>query len=84
MLDGKRVEGLPGLLKSYSEIDMRFETMPGWEEDISKVKNFDDLPLNCRNYILRLEELIGVPIRWIGVGPDREDMIDRGSHKTKA
>jgi adenylosuccinate synthase len=51
--------------------------MPGWTEDISKVTKFEDLPANCQAYVLRLEELIGVHIRWIGVGPGRKDLIER-------
>eukprot|EP00957_Ditylum_brightwellii_P088192 6717535-Ditylum_brightwellii.AAC.1 len=52
--------------------------MPGWSEDISNVKTFDELPVNAQRYVLRVQELLGVPIRWIGVGPNRLDMIDRG------
>ena len=60
-----------------SQVAMEYETMPGWSEDISKAKKFEDLPPSCQKYVLRLEELIGVPIRWIGVGPGRSEMIDR-------
>jgi adenylosuccinate synthase len=54
-----------------------FETLPGWKEDISKAQKFEDLPVNCQRYVLRLEELLGIPIKWIGVGPGREDVISR-------
>ena len=42
-----------------------------------KCRKFSDLPVNARRYVLRIEELLGVPIRWIGVGAGRLDMIDR-------
>ena len=73
---------MPASLRTYSNVTVEYETMPGWTEDISKVRNFDDLPANCKAYILRVEELVGVPIRWIGVGAGREAGIDRGADKS--
>jgi adenylosuccinate synthase len=75
--DGKEVEGMPASLSQYSKVVVVYEELPGWKEDISKVKSFDDLPQNCKNYVSRLEQLIGMPIRWIGVGAGRLDIIDR-------
>ena len=48
-----------------------------WSEDISDAKNFDDLPENCKKYILRIEELVECKIQYIGTGPGREDVIER-------
>jgi len=76
--DSKVLTSMPASLRVYSGVTTQYEVMPGWTEDISKVKSFDDLPANCKAYVLRLEELIGVPIRWIGVGAGREDLIERG------
>jgi adenylosuccinate synthase len=44
----------------------------------SNSKKFEDLPDNAQKYVLRVQELLGVPIRWIGVGHNRSDQIDRG------
>ena len=77
LLKGEEVTGMPSSLREYAQVVMEYEVMPGWTEDISKVKRFEDLPANCQAYVLRLEELIGVPIRWIGVGPGRQDLIER-------
>jgi adenylosuccinate synthase len=53
-----------------------YETMPGWEEDISKVRTYADLPLTARQYIERCEELMGgLPCKYIGVGPGRDAMV---------
>lgn len=52
-------------------------TYPGWKEDITKVKNYDDLPQNCKNYIDALEEMIGVPIVYVSNGPSRDQMMRR-------
>src|SRR5690625_6287825 len=52
-----------------------YETLPGWTEDISQARTFEDLPENARAYIRRLEELAGCRISAIGVGPDRAAAI---------
>ena len=54
-----------------------YETMPGWWEDISDCRRFEDLPQNAQNYILRLEELSGAHVSCIGVGPGRDQTIVR-------
>ena len=53
------------------------ETMPGWQEDISKVRRWEELPEAARNYVERIEREIGCPIPFISVGPERECMILR-------
>jgi len=75
---GKTLDGMPACLKTLSECEVEYEILPGWSEDISKCKNFEDLPPNAQAYVLRVQELLGVPVRWIGVGPNRLDQIDRG------
>ena len=52
--------------------------MPGWQEDLTQVKKFEDLPKNARNYIHRLEVLSGVKATLVAVGPGREQTIVRG------
>lgn len=74
---GQELSTVPASLKTYSEVEVVYEKMPGWKEDISKIKSFDDLPTNCKAYVLKLESLLGVPIKYIGVGPGRDDMITR-------
>jgi adenylosuccinate synthase len=60
---------------------VKYETMPGWTEDLSQAKTFEELPINCQNYINRLEELIGVPIKYIGVGSGRNHIVEKTSHR---
>ena len=76
--NGQYLSTMPASLEILSKVEVEYEVMPGWTEDISQCKSFSDLPMNCQKYILRVQELIGVPIRWIGVGPNRADVIDRG------
>jgi adenylosuccinate synthase len=54
-----------------------FETLPGWEEDITGEQNWNALPENARNYVLFIEKITGVPVRAISTGPAREDLIWR-------
>jgi adenylosuccinate synthase len=57
-----------------------YETLPGWSEDISSCKKFDQLPANAQRYVGRIEELLGRPVGIINVGPEREQRI---VHKSK-
>lgn len=75
---GRDLTGMPANLTVLSDVEVEYEVLPGWTEDISGCKTFEELPENCQKYILRVQELLGVPIRWIGVGPNRADVIDRG------
>ena len=51
--------------------------MPAWDEDITSCRTFDELPSKARDNVLRLEELTGAPISYIGVGPGRDQTIVR-------
>ena len=54
-----------------------YETHQGWKTDISGIREYEKLPENCRKYLERLEELLGVPVSIVSVGPDREQTIFR-------
>lgn len=75
--NGNIIEHFPASLKVLAECKPVFETMPGWGEDISGVRNFDDLPQATINYLVRIEKLTGVPIAIVSVGPGREETIIR-------
>jgi adenylosuccinate synthase len=53
------------------------DELPGWKEEISHIRKFEDLPPNAQNYVLQVENLIEVPVRFISVGPGREQLIVR-------
>ncbi len=59
------------------------KTLPGWKEDIRGIKNFEDLPENCRRYVEFIEEQIGYPITMVSNGPGRNDIIYRKSPLSK-
>jgi len=77
-LDSRSLEygEMPSNFEFLSQIQMVYESHPGWMTDISKCKNFNELPVNAISYLRRIEDLVGVPIGWVGVGPDRTDMIE--------
>ena len=65
-------------MTTYSAgIEVEYITMPGWKTSISAIRNFEDLPINAQNYVTKIEELLGIPFGWVGVGPERESMILR-------
>eukprot|EP00903_Cladosiphon_okamuranus_P020222 g18562.t1 len=76
-LDGKYLATMPSSLKVLQKVKVEYEVLAGWDEDISECKGWDDLPTNAQVYVRRVEELLGVSIRWIGVGQDRLAVIDR-------
>ncbi|KRL01645.1 adenylosuccinate synthase [Liquorilactobacillus capillatus] len=71
-LDGETIYHYPASLKQLSKCKPVYETLPGWKEDITHIERLEDLPLNARNYIKKIEELVGVRISTFSVGPDRE------------
>ncbi|WP_405614515.1 adenylosuccinate synthase [Streptomyces sp. NBC_01511] len=78
-IDGKRVEELPYSQSDFHHAKPIYEYLPGWTEDISKAKTFDELPKNARDYVKALEEMSGAPISAIGVGPGRTETIQINS-----
>ena len=75
-IDGKVTTDFPNtpLLEKAKPV---YETMPGWKCDISGISKYEDLPEACRNYIERIEELIGVKISMVSNGPSRSELIYR-------
>jgi adenylosuccinate synthase len=74
--DGRKYEGsFPASLEELAQLELEYEVLPGWETDISKITEYDKLPSNAKAYVERLEELIEIPITWIGVGPERKSTI---------
>ena len=76
-LDGKTLEYLPQEEGALARVTPIYEEMPGFEEDISDCRNFDELPDTVRAYVERLEELAGARVSIVSVGPGREQTILR-------
>ncbi|MCU1584277.1 MAG: adenylosuccinate synthase [Microbacteriaceae bacterium] len=76
-VDGKRVEEVPVSQSDFHHAKPIYEQFPGWTEDITGSRSFEDLPKNARDYVLALEAMSGSRISAIGVGPDREAIVVR-------
>ena len=76
-VDGVRVDEMPMTQTDVHHAKPIYEEMPGWWEDISHARTFEELPKNAQDYVLRLEELSGAFISCIGVGPGRDETIVR-------
>ncbi|WP_448856090.1 adenylosuccinate synthase [Corynebacterium camporealensis] len=76
-VDGTRHDEMPTTQSDFHHAVPIFETMPAWDEDITECKTFEDLPQKAQDYVLRLEELSGTRISYIGVGPGRDQTIVR-------
>lgn len=73
-IDGEKTHRfpVPALLDRATPV---LEMMPGWRRDISSVRRFSDLPTNAQNYVMQIEAWLEVPVKWVSVGPRREDII---------
>lgn len=75
--DGTVIENFPAALEELADCVPVYETLKGFDDDISSCRSFDELPEACKKYIERLEELCDCHISIVGVGPDREQIIER-------
>jgi adenylosuccinate synthase len=78
-IDGVRHDRLP-----YHQSDLHaavpiYEELPGWQTDLSSVRECHDLPVQAREYLDFLESQVGVPISFVGTGPGRDQYVDRGT-----
>lgn len=74
-LDGELLESPPTNANKLSRVHVIYETLKGWNKDISKVRKFEELPEEAQNYVRYIEKLVEVPVKWIGVGPERDAII---------
>jgi adenylosuccinate synthase len=72
---GVVVEHFPSDLGYLAECTVEYETVPGWKKDISRITQWADLPVNAQLYVRKIEDLLKVPVEWVGVGPGREALI---------
>ncbi len=75
--DGTVLRDFPSSLEELAECKPIYEEFEGFDEDITGIRSFDELPEVCKAYITKLEELCECPIVMVGVGPARNQMIER-------
>ncbi len=73
--DGSVISDLPMTQTDFHHAVPVYEEFPGWREDISKARDFDDLPKNAQKYIEALQEMSGAPFSVVGVGPARDETL---------
>ncbi len=76
-IDGKRVQSLPDSLTAFLKAKPIYEEMDGWCQSTVDCRNYDDLPANAKAYIERIEQIAGVPVSIVAVGPERDQTIMR-------
>lgn len=76
-MNGKQIDYVPASLKAYGECKPIWKVFDGWNEDISTVRSFEELPENCKKYVEFIEEYTGVSVSLVSVSPEREGNIIR-------
>ncbi|PCJ52441.1 MAG: adenylosuccinate synthase [Planctomycetota bacterium] len=76
-LNGENIQFMPALASDLDNVTPIYEEMPGFDEDITGCKTYDELPQNAKNYLMRLEELLEVRIDTISIHPERNKTIFR-------
>ncbi|EER32969.1 adenylosuccinate synthetase [Candida tropicalis MYA-3404] len=76
-LNGKELPSFPEDLIDLAKVEVVYKKFPGWEQDITGISKYEDLPENAKNYLKFIEEYLGVPIQWVGTGPARESMLEK-------
>jgi len=76
-LNGKEVRYADVDAYGLDKVELVYRKVKGWNEDISRTRTFEELPANAQNYVKMIEEAAGIPVKWIGVGPEREATIRR-------
>lgn len=78
-LDGQRLETPPVRIEDWERVTPIYEDWPGWQQDISGIRQWTDLPANAQAYLDRLSDALELPVRMAGVGPDRSQTLVRAS-----
>jgi adenylosuccinate synthase len=74
---GEVLEGFPANPEILAQVEVQYDTLPGWKKPTTGVTSYYDLPSQARSYIEYIEKFVGVKVKWIGVGPARDHMISR-------
>ena len=74
-LDGEILETVPASASALQRVEPIYEELPGWQQPTSEIRDFEQLPQEAQQYVLRVENLLGVPVDLISVGPEREQAI---------
>ncbi|KAH9489096.1 hypothetical protein Btru_057658 [Bulinus truncatus] len=73
--NGQKLDTFPASDDDLQQVEVEYETLPGWKTSTEGARKFSDLPSNAQRYIHKIEAHLGVPVKWVGVGRDRESII---------
>ncbi|NDY43629.1 adenylosuccinate synthase, partial [Dissulfurirhabdus thermomarina] len=74
-VDGRPVTSMPANIRQVERLSPVYEELSGWREDLSGVAGLDDLPPAARDYLRAMEEIAGVPVALVSVGPGRDQTL---------
>jgi adenylosuccinate synthase len=74
-IDGTVLTGLPTCVSTWSQVAPRYEPMAGWTGDLRSARRLEDLPVETRTYLEKIESYVGIPVAIVSVGPDRDETI---------
>ncbi|XP_014278023.1 adenylosuccinate synthetase isoform X1 [Halyomorpha halys] len=74
--NGSVLSYFPSSSDELASVQPNYIKMPGWKTKIENIRTFSDLPKEAKDYVLKIQELLGVPVKWIGVGKGRESIIN--------
>ncbi len=77
-LDGETVDSMPADVETIERVEPMYETLPGWEKELTEVRRLAELPSAARAYVDRLQDLAGAPVRYVSVGTRRDQIIEVG------
>ena len=83
-LDGQRIDYFPAHVNDLRKLNPIYETIPGWQSDVTGARCLDDLPVAAIQYVMKIESLVGRPVEFISVGPDRAQTIHVAEGQTLA
>ena len=77
-LDGEIIDSMPADVETIGRVEPIYETLPGWQKQLTNARRLADLPPAARAYVDRLQDLAGAPIRYVSVGTRRDQIIEVG------
>lgn len=74
---GEKMQSFPADPTLLDRVEVVYDEVPGWKTSTSKTRQWSELPKEARDYVEYIEKFVGCKVKWIGTGPDRDDMIVR-------
>ncbi len=74
-LDGKRIDTVPASVEQLARVKPVYQKLPGWKSSLAACRTFESLHANAQSYVQFIEREVGVPVRWIGTGPGRDEIV---------